>query len=185
MTSSHGITNHETWLTAMRALLQRRDRGRWRAIWELDKEWRNLLRHHGRAPPSLNVYHEPTSDIKDIDGRDVALGLERAFRATGDQRFQHALAALRHYGLDCGSPRKTFERVFKEIYHGPEDPHIEQMKWLLDRKHAGSEREAAERVAAEYAIDGQSFEAVTKELRRRFKQWKIVGFSRESGKSQT
>lgn len=137
------------------------------ALWQaaqLEKSKR-----HGRL-----VNDEPTRALR---GADLVRSLKWCRDMSGDPGFSFAIALVRRYGFD-----REIVRTGKQILHqkcgDPLDDYVDvQVAFLVDRglwegnrRRKLSTREACESVAAEFAIPGSSFQAVVRDLRRRYQK---------------
>ena len=99
-----------------------------------------------------------------IRGGEVARALQTAADCTGDPRFNHALVALRHYGLDHEF-RRSAARVDIESFGDLDGGHIRQIEFL-HRRRGFSVREACERIVAEHGL-GHEFDSEVERLRQK------------------
>jgi hypothetical protein len=83
---------------------------------------------------------------------------------TGDSRFGAAIEAIKEHKLD-----QQDAGTWKNVAHA-EMACVRRMLALVNGKGRLSSRHAAARVAAEYAVQGKSFDAVVKRLERAYRR---------------
>jgi hypothetical protein len=123
---------------------------------EVNRDWSREQFHE------LDGWKNP----KKITGEDVARILSIALDITADSDFSVALGALHRHGLNRGSLRIA-------LRHGINNPLLDACARVVHvrrGKAGGSVRETAEVVAAEFGIDGESFDSVAEELRKAYRR---------------
>ena len=156
-----------------------------REAFRLEQKRRSDAEKHqrfGRPIIGIDAYGKPLGygevSSEDVVWSDVAVGLQRAANATGDPAFTDALAALKAYGLDGGSPKRSYNKVRSAVFGDDDRGYLENMKHLLEyeARNYSSITAAAEGIASSYFYDADSFDAAVQRLRKLYAAWQREGF---------
>lgn len=145
--------------------LSRRASPRAKMYEERKAEWEAKVRGPLSLSSCWDVYGfeiDPKDKKTYVDGRRLVNDLRRLHRLTNDPLLLHAADVISAYGFDKGKPRQAALRVKQAT---------DLVKFAAIRRELPpgiSNRDAAEKIAAEYGIEGASFDTVVTTLRMAF-----------------